>query len=94
MPAITLTRFLNQSTGICTGTGDIIMTMIDGWQDVARKAWSMRLSLACAVFSGIEAALPMLAGWMPQGVFAGLSFLTAIAAAVSRVVLQEELHND
>ena len=91
MPAITLTRFLNQSTGICTGTGGIIMTMIDGWQDVARKAWSLRLSLACAVFSGIEAALPMLAGWMPQGVFAWLSFVSALAAGVARVIAQEGL---
>ena len=70
------------------------MTMIDGWQDVAKKAWSMRLILACAALSGMEAALPMLAGWMPSGVLAGLSFVTAIAAAVSRVVMQEELHND
>ena len=70
------------------------MTLIDGWRTVAKKAWSMRLILACAALSGIEAALPMLAGWMPQGVFAGLSFVTAIAAAVSRVVMQEELHND
>lgn len=67
------------------------MTMIDGWQDVARKAWSLRLSLACAVFSGIEAALPMLAGWMPQGVFAWLSFVSALAAGVARVIAQEGL---
>ena len=70
------------------------MTMIDDWRVVAKKAWSMRLILACAALSGMETALPMLSGWMPSGVLAGLSFVTAIAAAVSRVVMQEELHND
>ena len=67
------------------------MTLIDDWRAVAQKAWSLRLSIACAVFSGIEAALPMLSGWMPQGVFAGLSFVSALAAGVARVIAQEGL---
>ena len=70
------------------------MTMIDDWRTVAKKAWSMRLIFACAALSGMEAALPMLAGWMPSGVLAGLSCMTAIAAVVARVIMQKELHND
>ena len=70
------------------------MTMIDDWRTVAKKAWSMRLILACAALSGMEAALPMLSGWMPSGVLAGLSCGAAIAAGIARVIMQEELHND
>ena len=70
------------------------MTMIEDWRTVAKKAWSMRLIFACAALSGMEAALPMLSGWMPSGVLAGLSCMTAIAAGVARVIMQEALHND
>ena len=70
------------------------MTMIDNWRTVAKKAWSMRLIFACAALSGMEAALPMLSGLMPVGVISGLSCVTAIAAGVARVIVQEELHND
>ena len=69
------------------------MTMIDDWRVVAKKAWSMRLILACAALSGMEAALPMLSGWMPSGVLAGLSCVAAIPAGIARVIMQKELHN-
>ena len=69
------------------------MKLIEGWHDICRKAWSFRLSVICAAFSGLEVALPALVTAMPAGYFAALSCATAIGASVARVISQEDLHD-
>lgn len=67
------------------------MRLVDNWRDVLRRAYSVRLMLLAAVLSGLEVALPFLAGSLPipAGAFAALSFLTVAAAFVARFVAQK-----
>lgn len=57
----------------------------------AMKLWSIRLAAVSAALGAAEASLPLWQGVIPDGIFAGLSSLVAIAAAVARVIKQEGL---
>lgn len=57
----------------------------------ALKLWSIRLAAVSAALGAAEASLPLWQGVIPDGIFAGLSSLVAIAAAVARVIKQEGL---
>jgi hypothetical protein len=67
--------------------------MIDDIQK-APKFWSIRLAILSAALSALEIALPAFSQVVPQGVFAGLSALVGVAAAVARTIKQEALHDD
>lgn len=68
------------------------MKLLHDWQDVLKRAWSIRLILLTGFFSGMEAALPVLGGMesVPRGLFALLSFISANGAFVTRVMQQKE----
>lgn len=66
------------------------MKPIENWRSVLKKAWSIRLMLLAAVLSGIEVILPVFSRSMPEGLFAGLSFITVMAAFVARLVAQKD----
>ena len=53
------------------------------------RLWSVRLAAISAALGAAEASLPLWANHVPDGVFAGLSSLVAIAAAVARVIKQD-----
>lgn len=55
----------------------------------AMKLWSIRLAAISAALGAAEASLPLWEGLVPDGVFASLSSLVAIGAAVARVIKQE-----
>ena len=55
----------------------------------AHKLWSIRLALVAAALGAIEATLPLWQSAVPDGVFAAMSSVVGIAAAVARVVKQE-----
>lgn len=66
--------------------------LIDDAKTVLRRAWSIRLAVLSAVFSGLEVLaglLPLLA--LPPGLMNGLAALCAIAAAASRLVAQPKM---
>ena len=67
------------------------MKMIPNALDVLRWAWSVRFMALAAVLSGVEIALPLFAESFPRLVFAGLSFLSTVAAFVARFVAQEKV---
>lgn len=69
------------------------MKLVADWRRVLRYAWSARLILLAAVLSGIEVALPLVAGFVsvPAGIFATLSFLVTVAAFVARIVAQPKM---
>jgi hypothetical protein len=57
----------------------------------ALKLWSIRLAVISAGLGAAEASLPLWQGVVPDGVFAGLSSVVAVAAAVARVVRQRNI---
>lgn len=64
------------------------------WKKILRRAWSIRLAVLAALFSGAEVVLPMFVDALPRNLFASLSFLTVVGAAIARVVAQPEMHAD
>ncbi|MBU3577562.1 hypothetical protein [Polynucleobacter sp. UK-Kesae-W10] len=68
------------------------MKLIDDWKTVAVKAWSMRLALLSATFSGAEVALPYFNGIVPPGTFAVLALVISVGAALSRLVHQPKMY--
>jgi len=60
----------------------------------ALKLWSIRLAVVSAALAAAEASLPLWESIVPDGAFAALSSVVAIAAAVARIVRQEGLHRD
>lgn len=65
-------------------------SLVPEWRRVAMRAWSVRLSLLAAGLSGLEVLLPML-DTQPDGWLSLAGGLTAVGAAVARVVAQPEL---
>jgi len=53
------------------------------------RLWSVRLAAISAALAAAEASLPMWEAQVPDGAFAALSSLVAIAAAVARVIKQD-----
>ncbi|MBK5203876.1 MAG: hypothetical protein JJD98_00255 [Polaromonas sp.] len=68
--------------------------LIENWQDVVTKAWSMRLILLAGLLSGLEVAMPAIAGFfepldlIPAGTFAVLAALVSAGAGIARIVSQ------
>lgn len=68
------------------------MRLKHGWSVIVRKAWSIRLAALAAMFSAAEVILPMFADLIPRNLFAALSFVAIVGAAVARVIDQPEMH--
>lgn len=70
------------------------MKLITNWQQIIKKAWSVRLLVVAAALSGAEVALPFFADSFPRGPFAALSFLAVASAFVARLVAQKEFADE
>lgn len=68
------------------------MEFMPDWRRILRRAWSIRLAILAALFSGAEVVLPMFIDVLPRNLFAALSFASVVGAAVARVVAQPEMH--
>ena len=66
--------------------------LIEDWQAVLRKAWSMKFSILAAILGGLEVGVQFVqpAG-IPNGVFAGIASAVSLAAGISRLIAQREL---
>lgn len=67
------------------------MHLYPNWKEIIKKAWSIRLIVVAGILSGCELIVPMFSGTMPRGAFAALSFITAAAALIARLVAQQDL---
>ncbi|MDF2994695.1 MAG: hypothetical protein K0R27_332 [Xanthobacteraceae bacterium] len=69
------------------------MRLVDNWQAVLKRAWSVRLIAAAALLSGIEVVLPFLNGALPipPGAFAALSFFITAGALAARLIAQSNI---
>ena len=70
------------------------MTLLPDWQQIIKKAWSVKFMVLAALLSGCEAAVsilqPAIAESLPPGVFASLAGLVTAGALVARVLAQTE----
>lgn len=64
------------------------MKLIEDWKRILIKAWSIKLIILAGLLSGMEIALPLFSDALPQGLFAGLSFLSTMGAFIARIVAQ------
>lgn len=67
------------------------MQLYDNWREIVRKAWSIRFMLLAGLLTGLEVAVPLLAGFLPHGVFAALAGLSTCAALIARLVAQKSV---
>lgn len=67
--------------------------LVVNWQEILKKAWSIRFIVVAGGLSGAEIALPVIDQVVdiPRGAFAALSFLATAAAFVSRIVAQKSI---
>lgn len=66
--------------------------LLDDWRRVARRAWSIRLSIVAAIFTAAEVVVPLFGEVLPRGLFVLLAFSASIGAAIARLVAQPEMH--
>ena len=67
------------------------MTLYENWQDILKKAWSIKFMILAGVLSGVEVALPFFEPMFPHGVFAALSSIAVGAAFIARLVAQKDV---
>ena len=70
------------------------MRLIEDWRHVLKHAWSIRFTVLAALLSGVEIVLPMFNDALPRGVFAVLTLLVTVAAAVARLVPQPKMRGE
>lgn len=66
--------------------------LLDDWRKIARRAWSIRLSIVAALFTAAEVVVPLFGDVLPRGLFVLLAFSASIGAAIARLVAQPEMH--
>lgn len=68
------------------------MQLVEDWDQILKKAWSVKFSILAALLGGVEVAVQFVkpAG-IPDGVFAGFAALVSVGATVARVLQQQEL---
>ena len=70
------------------------MRLIEDWKHVAKHAWSIRFIVLAALLSGVEIVLPMFDDTMPRGLFAVLTLIVTVAAAVARLIPQPKMRGE
>jgi hypothetical protein len=68
------------------------IVLLEDWRKIARRAWSIRLSIVAAVFTAAEVVMPLFGDALPRGVFVLLAFIASIGATVARLLAQPEVH--
>jgi hypothetical protein len=68
------------------------MKLIDDWQAILTKAWSVKFNIAATLFGAGEVIVALVQpASIPNGVFAGIAALISICANVARVMAQKEM---
>lgn len=70
-----------------------MINLIPDAKRVMRKAWSVRLGILAAVFSGLEVIVPLFVDALPRNTFAILSFVSVVGAVLARFVAQPKMRN-
>lgn len=65
------------------------MRLTHNWQDILRRAWSIRFIVLAGVLTGVEAVLPFVAPEaLPPGVLPAVTLVVIASAFVARVIAQ------
>ena len=70
------------------------MNLISNWEEVLRKAWSVKFGILAAVLGGMEAFFLTMEDNMlgaPPGFFAGLAAMCATGAVLARIFDQPNI---
>jgi len=67
------------------------MKLIRNWKDVLTLSWSVRLALLSAALSAAELGVPLFREAVPPRMFATASMIVGVAAAIARVIAQQNL---
>jgi hypothetical protein len=70
------------------------MQLIEDWDAVLKKAWSVKFNFAATVLGGLEVGVQFIepAG-VPKGIFAAFAATVSVLAIWARVMAQKELTN-
>ncbi len=66
--------------------------LLDDWRKIARRAWSIRLSIVAAIFTAGEVVGPLFGDVLSRGGFVLLALVARTGATVARIVAQPEMH--
>lgn len=58
------------------------------------RLWSVRLAVIAAGLAALETTLPLWSETVPDNVFAAMSTVVAVAAAIARVIHQSDIHDE
>jgi hypothetical protein len=68
------------------------MNLIENWQEIITKAWSVKFNIAATLFGAAEVVVAMVQpAAIPAGMFAGIAAFISIAANVARIMAQKEM---
>lgn len=70
------------------------MMLVQDWEKVLAKAWSVKFNILTILLGAAEAILPMLESSIPRGAFAILAAVTAGASLAARILSQKEFRDD
>lgn len=70
------------------------MQLIEDWDRVLKRAWSIKFTAISIVLSGAEVVVQI---WqpahIPNGLFAGLAGMVSVGAGIARLLAQKEEHD-
>ncbi|WP_426196205.1 hypothetical protein [Massilia sp. DWR3-1-1] len=68
------------------------MNLVENWQAILTKAWSIKFTAASLLLSALEVWVQLVqpAG-IPGGIFAGIAGAVSLAAGVARLLAQQEV---
>lgn len=66
--------------------------LIDDFERIYHRLWSVRFNFAAGIFAGLEIILPLFESAIPRGLFAGISVVATVCSAVARGIAQKALY--
>lgn len=67
------------------------MQLLDDWDQILKKAWSVKFSIAAVLFGAAETIVSLVQPvGIPTGVFASIGMLASVGAIVARALAQKE----
>jgi hypothetical protein len=70
------------------------MRLIDNWNGVAKRAWSIKFNIGATLLSSAETSVALLQPpGIPAGLFAAMAACLSVLANVARLLAQEEIDN-